>query len=183
MDKSSCVRWLIARGEGELSFSLSRALAFGDVPESVDRPLTAFPPMQFISLALKDSTLTPMQSSCHAADQSASSAAAADAAAASPPSMDHVQYVGGEEEGTAVFLSELISSCEMEAEDGPLFTPNRVAACAQRARARVVELQDGGLLHSTLSSFSSAQRHDDLTSPLECSPLIHGLGPEGGERY
>ncbi|KPI85131.1 hypothetical protein ABL78_5824 [Leptomonas seymouri] len=134
VDKGTCVRWLISEGNSGkaangLSFDLQKSLAFGDVPESVDRPLTEFPPMQFISLAKDDV----------AADGRVGINAEAPQGSATC-----VHHVGGEEEGTALFLEELLTSCMKEAgEDrgdascgGTWFTPGRVSACAARARAR-----------------------------------------------
>ncbi|KPA77879.1 hypothetical protein ABB37_06673 [Leptomonas pyrrhocoris] len=138
VDKGLCVRWLVAEdnkrrkeGSNGVSFDLTKAVAFGDVPESVDRPLTEYPPMQYISLSPKDCAeerLAAMQ--------------------ATPPAQDaspYMYHVGGEEEGTALFLEELLTSCVKDADKGKngeprettWFTPERVAACAGRAQTAV----------------------------------------------
>lgn len=140
VDKGMCVRWLLSQGkhtgagEGRMCFELSRALAFGDVPESVDRPLTTFPPMQFISLSPKEGAATRL----------------AEMQAAATASSPYLYYVGGEEEGTALFLEELFTSCLREADeegsreslpcDRVWFTPQRVSACAARAHAAMTAL-------------------------------------------
>ena len=86
VDKATCVRWLIAN---EPTFSLERAIAFGDVPSSIDKPLTMFPPMPFVSVST-----TP---DCD------------------PPG---VIAVGGEEKGTAHFLAALLEAATEVADFG-----------------------------------------------------------------
>lgn len=78
MDKATVVSYL--RDSKLCGFDLDRAVAFGDVPESIDRPLALFPPMQFVSVAMCP---TPRD----------------------PPAIINV---GGEEEGTASFLEALL---------------------------------------------------------------------------
>lgn len=76
VDKATCVSWLM---RNEASFSLDRAIAFGDVPASIDKPLTLFPPMPFVSLSL-----SPEQDPAG------------------------VIFVGEEERGTARFLTAMM---------------------------------------------------------------------------
>jgi hypothetical protein len=78
VDKATCVSWLL---EHEPHFSLERAIAFGDVPATIDRPLSEFPPMPFVSVSPDP--------------------------AADPPGVVHV---GGEERGTAQFLQLLVDA-------------------------------------------------------------------------
>lgn len=75
LDKGTCVRYLTEF----CGLDLRRALAFGDIPQSIDRPLTEYPPMPFVSVSL-----TPEHD---------------------PPG---VLWVGGEEDGTAAFLQSWI---------------------------------------------------------------------------
>lgn len=80
VDKATCVSWLLAH---EPTFALDRAIAFGDVPASIDRPLTLFPPMPFVSVSP-----VPEQD---------------------PPGVCHV---GAEERGTAEFLKLLLAQAD-----------------------------------------------------------------------
>jgi hypothetical protein len=87
IDKATLVRWLAKHRNryGEPHFELRRAIAFGDNPSVVDKPLTWFPEMPFVSLApTRDGT----------------------------PAGDHVVHVGGEEEGCAAFLTQLMAKVE-----------------------------------------------------------------------
>lgn len=135
IDKATCVRWMLAHRE-ELNFSLDRALSFGDVPESVDLPLATFPPMRFISLSMKeDDGLTSPSASAVARGVK-----------------NNVWHVGGEEEGTGLFLEELMRDCVSahggggaEGSEGNWFSEARVAACALRARERLREFERASL--------------------------------------
>jgi hypothetical protein len=89
VDKATCVRWLADQSNsgalGGKTLDLRHAIAFGDIPSTIDRPLTALPPMAFVSVSMDS--------------------------AADPPGVLHV---GGEEAGTALFLenlSALLHSC------------------------------------------------------------------------
>lgn len=131
VDKGTCVRWLVDHGaelggcEGE-GFSLHRALSFGDVPATVDRPLAEFPPMRMISVS-------PLPND----------------GCASPAALERLVeggmlHVGGEEEGTAVFLDYLLDDCERSAQGAvstggteTWFTAARVASCAAKAAKAV----------------------------------------------
>ncbi|KAG5481997.1 hypothetical protein LSCM1_05710 [Leishmania martiniquensis] len=170
VDKGTCVRWLLAQHERhQLLFELPRALAFGDMPESVDAPLTAFPPMQFISLSPKDGAAARLADIERGAIAGSAHAECTRAQAKRPHQQPqepprcfsdgplHMFHVGGEEEGTALFLEELLLSCTSEQQQqqrsaalspttyaGPAgvanwFTADRVAACATRARHRMEE--------------------------------------------
>jgi hydroxymethylpyrimidine pyrophosphatase-like HAD family hydrolase len=76
INKATAIQWLADKGAADFGgFDLRRAVAFGDSPEVVDRPMTVFPPMPFVSLAMDPSR--------------------------DPPGLLHV---GGEEEGTAHFV-------------------------------------------------------------------------------
>ncbi|KAK7194096.1 hypothetical protein NESM_000322300 [Novymonas esmeraldas] len=140
VDKATCVRWLLARHRHRqshpLTFELSRALAFGDVPETVDAPLTTFPPMGFLSLSPKSGA--------------AAGLVEMERVRGGASGRPHMWHVGGEEEGTAVFLEELLTQCTHEDQQRGQpsgratpsravnwFSPDRVAACAERARERV----------------------------------------------
>ncbi|GET87432.1 hypothetical protein, unknown function [Leishmania tarentolae] len=175
VDKATCVRWLLAQHEQhQLVFELSQALAFGDTPESVDAPLTAFPPMQFISLSPKDGAAARRADIDRAAVAGSSYADSTGVQGGlqkqQPPQQQlrclsdsaHIFYVGGEEEGTALFLEELLGSCTSEQQQQQeherrhsetssskeatdavsvvnWFTSDRVASCATRARRRMEE--------------------------------------------
>lgn len=135
VDKGMCVRWLQSQGaQQKMSFDLAKALAFGDVPDSVDRPLTEYPPMQFLSLSPK----------VGAAERLAELSTPATSSSTLQPMLYHV---GGEEEGTALFLEELLTSCTRDAakesssgtrKQATWFTPSRVSACAARAQASLL---------------------------------------------
>jgi hypothetical protein len=144
VDKGTCVRWLCSQKAAKtvygatrgLPIDLAKAVAFGDVPESVDRPLTEYPPMQFVSLSTKDDASTQL--------------AALQAEVAPGAASPYLYHVGGEEEGTALFLEELLTDCIKEADetlesgtcDGRTwFTPARVLACAARAHATMKTTQ------------------------------------------
>ncbi|EPY22350.1 hypothetical protein STCU_08224 [Strigomonas culicis] len=99
MDKGTCVRWLLRHREA-LDFSLERALALGDVPATVDRPLAAFAPMRFVSLS-------PMaDDGVHEGEGGDAEGDVSDAAL-----RRNLCHVGGEEEGTACFLEQLLAAC------------------------------------------------------------------------
>ena len=90
IDKALCVSWLrdhFSGGGGDGSvdgdFSLGRALAFGDIPTSVDKPLAQFPPMQFVSLSTTPAT-DPTDTK------------------------GRIVHVGREEDGTAAFLEAML---------------------------------------------------------------------------
>ncbi|KAG5482354.1 hypothetical protein LSCM4_05610 [Leishmania orientalis] len=167
VDKGTCVRWLLAQHERhQLVFELPRALAFGDMPESVDAPLAAFPPMQFISLSPKDAAAVHLDDNERVGTADSTHADSAEGQAECPhqlppprsfsDSPHHMFHVGGEEEGTALFLEELLLCCASEQQQRRSvtfsstaatdaadlvnwFTADRVAACATRARRRMVE--------------------------------------------
>lgn len=80
IDKATAVRWIVAHPERYKNFKLSNAWAFGDNPELVDRPLTIFPEMHFVSVSPN--------------------------AARDPPGL---HYVGGEEDGTGLFLDGVMT--------------------------------------------------------------------------
>ncbi|CBZ25253.1 hypothetical protein, unknown function [Leishmania mexicana MHOM/GT/2001/U1103] len=183
VDKATCVRWLLAQHEQhQLVFELSQALAFGDMPESVDAPLTAFPPMQFISLSPKDGAaarLADIERAAVAGSTSADSTGSRGLRQQQHQQLrclsDSAQYmfhVGGEEEGTALFLEELLGSCMSEQQQEERrrgaapssrdaadaarvvnwFTADRVAASATRARRRMEEELLQREQHSTASA-------------------------------
>lgn len=117
IDKALCVQWMRDHVEG---FSLEKALAFGDIPSSVDKPLTAFPPMQFISLSQTPQT-DPTDTK------------------------GKMVFVGEEEVGAAAFLESMLK--ELLAHDGEkgdllatsdvtttLFTEENVARWAEIAK-------------------------------------------------
>lgn len=160
VDKGTCVRWLMDHG-AEMDFALERALSLGDVPESVDRPLTLFPPMQFISVSPK---IQQQRLDSEGAMYVQPDPVQSGKERSSSPALAPLMLVGGEEEGTALFLEELVSSCIAEAceraasatahalsqEEGnpmtssasvPLshnwFSAERVQRCVGRARARL----------------------------------------------
>jgi len=85
VDKATFVRWMCLHGHRYSAtgapFSLRHAIAFGDNPAVVDRPLTIFPDMAFVSLA-PDRTKDPEGS--------------------------HIIHVGNEEVGCANFLRQMI---------------------------------------------------------------------------
>ncbi|KAG5508783.1 hypothetical protein JKF63_05281 [Porcisia hertigi] len=165
VDKATCVRWFLDQNERhQLKLELAQALAFGDMPESVDAPLTNFFPMRFISVSPKgDSVARLADINRPAAFCSTSSHIDGAPGERQPPPHDHLSdnahsilHVGGEEEGTALFLEELFTSCTSEqmqdqqrgagsspsvsGEAAPVvnwFTADRVAACAFRARRHV----------------------------------------------
>ncbi|KAI5691826.1 hypothetical protein MNV84_02213 [Leishmania braziliensis] len=165
VDKATCVRWLLAQHERhQLLFKLSQALAFGDMPESVDAPLTAFPPMQFISLSPQDDAAARLANIGRAAVAGSTSAdetgGQGERQQQPPPSgylsdgAHYMFHVGGEEEGTGLFLEELLVSCTSEQQQSAAssstaaadatrmanwFTADRVAVCAARARRRMEE--------------------------------------------
>ena len=89
VDKATFVRWMCQHGHRYSAtgapFSLRHAIAFGDNPAVVDKPLTIFPDMAFVSLA-PDAATTPKAS--------------------------HVVHGGGEEEGCARFLRHLLATHE-----------------------------------------------------------------------
>ncbi|AYU77656.1 hypothetical protein LdCL_160012700 [Leishmania donovani] len=126
VDKATCVRWLLAQHEQhQLMFELSQALAFGDMPESVDAPLTAFPPMQFISLSPKDGAAARLADIERAAVAGSTSADSTGGGVVRQQqqhqqprclsdSAQNMFHVGGEEEGTALFLEELLGGCTSE---------------------------------------------------------------------
>lgn len=82
LDKGVCIRYLVEH-EG---MDLSRSIALGDVPQSIDKPLTEFPPMTFVSVAPDSSHDDP-----------------------------HWLSVGHEEVGAGRFLASLVSVLELEA--------------------------------------------------------------------
>ncbi|CAD2212715.1 hypothetical protein AGDE_04862 [Angomonas deanei] len=110
VDKSNCVSWMLRNAEECDHFSLEKSLAFGDVPATVDRHLAMFPPMKFVSVSPK----------------------ADDGLTATDEIRGNVVHVGGEEEGTALFLDAFLRSCESKGAEGSFtnwFTPEHVEQC------------------------------------------------------
>jgi hypothetical protein len=105
LDKATCVAYLVQH----YGLELRKALAFGDVPGSIDKPLTEFPPMRFVSVSL-----TPDDD---------------------PPNLISV---GGEEGGTAAFLNEWLDLVDINSTAENLFDAAIVNAAADRARSLVL---------------------------------------------
>jgi hydroxymethylpyrimidine pyrophosphatase-like HAD family hydrolase len=105
VDKSTCVRWLCHRSES-LTFDLSRALAFGDVPKTIDFPLTQHPPMAFVSVSPSPED--------------------------DPPG---ILRVGREELGTSLMLQKLMETAATDPDgnlkDGTLFSYSRLSRLCQ----------------------------------------------------
>lgn len=113
VDKTLCVEWLKHHVEG---FTLDKAIAFGDIPVSVDKPLAMYGPagMPFISLSTTPAT--------------------------NPPEVDPRLQVGDEEVGCAAFLRTLFDSIEanpVPTDSGSLFHPAVILAAAKVAREEV----------------------------------------------
>ena len=108
VDKATCVRWMETNGE-YFEFSLNRAVAFGDVPATVDRPLTIHPPMEFVSVSNSPKD--------------------------DPP---HVLSIGGEEDGTAIFVEELIKTASAVESIDIIFSRSHLDTVAAAARKAVV---------------------------------------------
>jgi hypothetical protein len=133
IDKATCVRWLCERYQNRWAdgsaFSLDRALAFGDIPVSIDKPLTQFPPMSFVSVSI-DPTLDP----------------------------PGLLSLGGEELGTAAFLTALLEDVRQKSEStspvanndakdergegsSSYFTEAKVTELLEKARRSLAETQ------------------------------------------
>lgn len=161
IDKATCVAWLAAHptryatdGNAGEGFSLTRAVALGDVPVSVDRPLTLFyPPMPFISLSpLPGDGLPPPPPSAAGDDNDKKDDV--DDYAATRRSLTHV---GGEEEGSAVFFTELLAAMDRAAGEGEeALSEECVRQCAVAACQRLQERNKATQQHQQVQQCSSA---------------------------
>ena len=134
VDKATVVRWLRAHGDrysrGNRPFSLRHAIAGGDNPDVVDRPLTIFPDMAFVSVAPEGAAV---------------------------PTGAHIVDVGGEEVGCAAFLEMLLRTDSADqTRPGFLTEVGEISLDALRNAAAEAKAKLGRSSSSTSGSPSSA---------------------------